>query len=86
MAFLNESHIEATKVNIPSNVIQLEFEEILKPMYEEIQTLGEKNQLLQETRDLLLPRLISGKLSVEDLDIDKNSLAMAAEPEAAYKN
>ena len=27
------------------------------------------NQTLTQTRDLLLPRLISGKLSVEDLDI-----------------
>ena len=36
-------------------------------MFEEIKVLSEKNQLLQQTRDLLLPRLISGKLSVEHL-------------------
>ena len=38
-------------------------------MYEEIQILKDKNKILQETRDLLLPRLISGKLSVEELEI-----------------
>lgn len=32
-------------------------------------SIGEKNLLLRQTRDRLLTRLISGKLSVEDLDI-----------------
>jgi type I restriction enzyme S subunit len=42
-------------------------------MFDEIQILGQKNQLLQQTRDLLLPRLISGKLSVEHL-VETDSL------------
>jgi len=29
-----------------------------------------QNQALRKTRDLLLPRLISGRLDVEDLDIE----------------
>lgn len=33
----------------------------------EILILNKKNQVLQQTRDLLLPRLISGKLSIEHL-------------------
>jgi len=28
-----------------------------------------KNELLRQTRDLLLPRLISGEIDVENLDI-----------------
>jgi type I restriction enzyme S subunit len=56
-------------------------------MLNEVFILKNKNQLLQETRDLLLPRLISGKLSVEDIQIEKIiTPAMAAEPEMAYKN
>ena len=50
---------------------------------DEIITLNKKNQLLQETRDLLLPRLISGKLSVEHL-VEKE-LAMVAEPTVNYR-
>ncbi|MFC6267471.1 restriction endonuclease subunit S [Frigoriflavimonas asaccharolytica] len=50
----------------------------------EIITLNKKNQLLQETRDLLLPRLISGKLSVEHL-VEKEELMMVAEERAEYK-
>jgi hypothetical protein len=34
-----------------------------------IAALLKANQQATKTRDLLLPRLISGKLSVEDLDI-----------------
>lgn len=49
----------------------------------EIITLNKKNQVLQETRDLLLPRLISGKLSIEHLV--EEELAMVAEPRAEYK-
>lgn len=52
--------------------------EIVNPFFDEINTLLKKNKTLQETRDLLLPRLISGKLSVEDLEIE--SIDKAAEP------
>ena len=34
-----------------------------------MENLGLQNELLVSTRDNLLPRLISGKLSVENLDI-----------------
>jgi type I restriction enzyme S subunit len=42
---------------------------IVNPFYDEINILMTKNKILQETRDLLLPRLISGKLSLEDLEM-----------------
>jgi type I restriction enzyme S subunit len=32
--------------------------------------LGLKNSIVRQTRDLLLPKLISGQLDVEDLDIE----------------
>ncbi|AIN74080.1 restriction endonuclease subunit S [Flavobacterium psychrophilum] len=48
----------------------------------EIITLNKKNQVLQETRDLLLPRLISGKLSIEHLG--EEELTMVAEPRENY--
>ena len=62
------------------------FDLIVKSFFEEIKVLQQKNQLLQETRDLLLPRLISGKLSVEHLvEEEEGNMAMAAEPEERYK-
>ena len=56
-------------------------------MFDEVETLQQKNQILQETRDLLLPRLISGKLNVEELETNKaGNLPMAAEPVAEYNS
>ena len=66
-----EDFIENQKILLPSIQIQHEFVEITRPMYDEIQLLGAKNLFLQQTRDLLLPRLISGKLSVEHME-DQN--------------
>jgi len=46
-----------------------EFETKVQPIFEQSTSRLELNQNLTKTRDLLLPRLISGKLPVEDLDI-----------------
>ena len=45
------------------------FTEISNPILKAIEYQLEQNKSLTRTRDLLLPRLISGKLSIEDLDI-----------------
>lgn len=50
------------------NVIQ-KFDKTINPILEEIDVLEQKNKNLKQTRDLLLPRLISGKLNIEDLYI-----------------
>jgi type I restriction enzyme S subunit len=78
-----EDFIGKHKIIFPHHKIQYEFEKIVQPMFDEIQLLGSKNQLLKGTRDLLLPRLISGKLSVEHLV--EEELKMVAEPGAEYK-
>jgi type I restriction enzyme S subunit len=41
------------------------FEETVRPMFESVQNLVERNQVLREKRDLLLPRLVSGEIDVE---------------------
>jgi type I restriction enzyme S subunit len=45
------------------------FEETTRPMRALIERLFEKNNNLRRTRDLLLPRLISGKVDVSELEI-----------------
>lgn len=57
------------KIYIPPTPLQAAFSQIVKPIYSQINLLSASNKRLTETRDLLLPRLISGKLSVNDLDI-----------------
>ena len=41
----------------------------LKKSLEEIKNITSKNTILRQTRDLLLPRLMSGEISVENLEI-----------------
>lgn len=53
----------------PPEQLREKFSDLVEPIYQEVDALEEANAVLTNTRDLLLPRLISGKLSVEDLDI-----------------
>src|SRR5262249_54152499 len=46
------------------------FSESMKPLFRAVFLLSKKNANLRKTRDLLLPKLISGHLDVESLDID----------------
>lgn len=75
----------------PSLSVIEKFGKTTSAFLNEIITLNKKNKLLQETRDLLLPRLISGKLSVEHLidneeeEEEEEELMMVAEPRAEYK-
>jgi type I restriction enzyme S subunit len=45
------------------------FSELVDPIFEQRRTLELKNAALRETRDLLLPRLISGELDVAELPL-----------------
>ena len=53
----------------PSEFVLKEFNRIIEPMLDEKELLLNQTVILLRTRNLLLPRLISGKLSVENLDI-----------------
>ena len=44
------------------------FGEFIKPLFEQIQNLAKKNANLRQTRDLLLPRLVTGQVDVTGLD------------------
>jgi len=77
------SAIKFMRISLPCQQILKNFEKIVNPMLEEVLVLGSKNKVLKETRDLLLPRLISGKLSVEDIE-EAESINIAAESVLNY--
>jgi type I restriction enzyme, S subunit len=56
-------------VKVPPTALRDQFTAIVRPMVSQIHLLSKQTEALRQTRDLLLPRLISGKLSVEELDI-----------------
>ncbi len=61
--------IENIEMLIPQKEIIKKFEKMVNPLFIEILTLNDKNTNLKQTRDLLLPRLISGEINVENLEI-----------------
>jgi type I restriction enzyme S subunit len=62
--------LKKEKVLLPTKKIANEFNSFTENLYKEIDLLRGKNQTLKQTRDLLLPRLLSGKLDIEKLDIN----------------
>jgi type I restriction enzyme, S subunit len=62
--------LEKENVIVPPIKIQKEYSKISGLIMRCHQNLGAKNVKLIGTRDLLLPKLISGKLDVSDLDIE----------------
>ncbi|WP_189608405.1 restriction endonuclease subunit S [Saccharospirillum salsuginis] len=61
--------IKSIKLLMADEVLRDNFEELCEPIYGLKWHLDNQLEVLTKTRDLLLPRLITGKLSVEDLDI-----------------
>lgn len=61
--------VESIEFLNPASLTVRAFEEICYPVEVQIEILTDKNTNLRQTRDLLLPKLISGELDVSDLDI-----------------
>ena len=70
MVNLSKGKFESLKVTTPPNNLIKSYHEIAEPIFDEIKNLQYKNHNLRQTRDLLLPKLISGKIDVEDLNIE----------------
>ncbi|MDP2222887.1 restriction endonuclease subunit S [Nitrosomonas sp.] len=66
---LSPTVIGNIEVTMPSKPLQDVFESHAEPLFAQITYLTAQNERLTRMRNLLLPRLISGKLSVEHLDI-----------------
>jgi type I restriction enzyme S subunit len=66
---LSQEIIKKFPVVLPLEPLILAFGEKAAPIFDSIETLMRVNKELASTRDALLPRLISGKLSVDALDI-----------------
>ena len=66
---LNPQNIEQFELVVADKSTRDSFGNIVKQIYDEIDILYLKNETLKQTRDLLLPRLISGEIDVEDMEI-----------------
>jgi type I restriction enzyme S subunit len=66
---LIKSTFKRIEILSPDQGVIEKFDELVSPMFKKMETLAVQNRKLEQTKNQLLPRLISGKLSVENLDI-----------------
>src|SRR5207244_2334965 len=66
----NAQVLTSIPIAIPPLQVQRKFSEILKPFLDQKEILQIKNANLRQTRDLLLPRLISGEVNIEPLQVE----------------
>jgi len=71
---LSQNIIKRLNYLRPDAKILLDFDNIQKPFFELILKLSIETQILKQTRDLLLPRLISGKLRVKEIKEEQELL------------
>ena len=61
---VDENKLKSTKILQPTQTLLNHFEKNISPLFESISRLVKENTNLIKQRDLLLPRLMSGKLAV----------------------
>jgi type I restriction enzyme S subunit len=75
VAHLLDSHLRSILMLQPSDAIVEASHSVLDPIADLELNLRQQNQRLRESRDLLLPKLVSGELDVSGLDIDTGDSA-----------
>ena len=72
---VTKEEVQKIKMLVPFPEKILAFESQSLPIFRQIEVFLLKNRNLCQTRDLLLPRLISGEIDVENLDINTGEIA-----------
>jgi type I restriction enzyme S subunit len=67
---VQESSISKYLFAHPDSTTLQRFHDVVSPKFRLVQNLVDQNANLRATRDLLLPKLVSGAIDVSDLDID----------------
>ena len=66
---LTNDGLEKIKIIVPNKSIIEDFGKLTLPLIDKVFVMQKTNKVLRTTRDILLPKLISGELDVSDLDI-----------------
>ena len=61
---LNRDFAHSLKLLLPGNLVLGLLEEIVEPLHRQIETLEKQITSLAKARDILLPRLMNGEISV----------------------
>jgi type I restriction enzyme S subunit len=66
----NKDFLKGMSMTLPPEGIKLKAHQMLASVFTQVQTLQDKNVNLRRTRDLLLPKLVSGEVDVEELNAE----------------
>jgi type I restriction enzyme S subunit len=69
MPNLSKTKFSALQIVVPEETKISNFHNFTYPMFEQIKNLQFMNENLRQTRDLLLPKLVSGEVDVSELEI-----------------
>ena len=72
---IRQSELRRVPLIVPPMSLQAHAAQILENLLQTVDVLQVKNKNLRQTRDLLLPKLISGEIDVEKLDIATTEIA-----------
>ena len=67
---LSPSYVQSSELILPPNELRQRYAMIAGSVHQQNDLLQKKNTNLRQTRDLLLPKLISGEIDVSELDVD----------------
>jgi type I restriction enzyme S subunit len=70
MTMLNVGDLRKIKLKAPNQNVLNEFHEVIQPLYDFKSKLETQNELLKEARDILLPRLMTGIIDVEQMNLE----------------
>ena len=71
---INQDNLNRIPILSPLPSVLEGFDKIIGPIFDNIATVDLKNINLRQTRDLLLPKLISGEIDLSKLDIDVHGI------------
>ena len=70
---INKQNIEQLVISLPKHDVICKYKKLVNPIYSKITNNCFENEQLAQLRDALLPKLMSGKIDVSNVEIDKVS-------------
>ena len=74
---INSKIVKRISFILPDNDVRSRFTELVSPIFEIVDKINKQNQLLKEARDILLPRLMTGMIDVEKMNLETPQPATA---------
>lgn len=60
---------DIVELNIPTEKLMTQYDDFARPIFESISNLLSQNRFLKESRDILLPRLMTGMIDIENVEL-----------------